>query len=180
LSELDGADKNLIATFFFTGARAGEVIGLKWDCIDFKNKTIAIRRQINNGVEKDKLKTAKSRRIIPIVETLIPFLKDQYKITGKKNGHVFLTCRTEKHYHSAGKIREQIWKKALERANVTYRNLHQTRGTFISTLISSGEDINYVSKIAGHENVKVTLERYSEYIPCKHDDFGVCFNKIVA
>ena len=59
-----------------------------------------------------------------------------------------------------------------------YRNLHQTRGTFISTLISNGEDITYVSKIAGHENVKVTLEKYSEYIQSTNKEFGKCFNKI--
>ena len=66
----------------------------------------------------------------------------------------------------------------LKKANVEYRNLHQTRGTFISTLISNGEDINYVSKIAGHENVKITLERYSQYIPVQNMNFGKCFKAI--
>ena len=91
---------------------------------------------------------------------------------------LFLTKKTNKHYHSAGKIREQIWVKTLKKANIEYRNLHQTRGTFISTLISNGEDINYVSKIAGHENVKITLERYSQYIPVQNMNFGSCFKKI--
>jgi integrase len=154
---------------------AGECIGLKWEYIDFNRKTISIREQMVNGEQKQILKTAKSQRIIPIIEALIPYLENQYKLTGKYGSYVFLTSRTNKHYHSAGKIREQIWIKALEKANVSYRNLHQTRGTFISTLISNGEDINYVSKIAGHENVKVTLEKYSEYIPVKNLNFGNCF-----
>ncbi|MEA2018924.1 MAG: tyrosine-type recombinase/integrase [Campylobacterota bacterium] len=172
-------DKNIIATLFFTGLRAGELIGLKWDCIDFENKTISIRKQIVNGEIKSILKTSKSQRIIPIIDSLIPFLKEQYKLTGNNNSFVFLTKRTNKHYHSAGKLREQIWIKAIEKTDVPYRNLHQTRGTFISTLISNGEDINYVSKIAGHENVKITLERYSEYIPVAKKDFGKCFNKVL-
>ena len=88
------------------------------------------------------------------------------------------TQKTNKHYHSAGKLREQIWIKTLANAKVEYRNLHQTRGTFISTLISNGEDITYVSKIAGHENVKVTLEKYSEYIPVQNKNFGNCFKKV--
>lgn len=83
-----------------------------------------------------------------------------------------------KNYYSSGKIREQIWVPTLKKANVKYRNLHQTRGTFISTLISNGEDINYVSKIAGHENVKITLEKYSQYIPVQNMNFGKCFKKI--
>jgi len=178
-SVLDGAknqSRNLLATLFFTGLRAGELIGLKWDCIDLKNKVMSIRRQIVHGEEKEVLKTAKSCRTVPIIDALIPFLLEQYKVTGAQKSFVFLTERTNKHFHNASKIRDQIWIKALKNANVSYRNLHQTRGTFISTLISNGEDINYVSKIAGHENVKVTLERYSEYIPSKNSDFGKCFN----
>jgi integrase len=178
LSVCDTQDRNMIATLFFTGVRAGELIGLKWDCIDFEKKTILITRQIVQGIEKESLKTSKSRRIIPIIDALIPYLNEQSKITANQNSYVFLTKKSNKHYHSAGKIREQIWKKALKKANVEYRNLHQTRGTFISTLIANGEDITYVSKIAGHENVKVTLEKYSEYIPSTNKEFGKCFNKI--
>ena len=57
--------------------------------------------------------------------------------------------------------------------------LKKTYDSFsISTLISNGEDINYVSKIAGHENVKITLERYSQYIPVQDMNFGKCFKAI--
>lgn len=178
LSVAINQDKNLIATLFMTGLRIGECIGLTWDNIDFENRTITIKKQIVNGLIKDILKTSKSERIIPIIETLIPFLKNQRKITGNHNSFVFLTKRTNKHFHSAGKIREQIWLPTLKKANVSYRNLHQTRGTFISTLISNGEDINYVSKIAGHENVNITLEKYSKYIPVQNMNFGSCFKKI--
>ena len=137
-----------------------------------------VKKQIVNGLIKDILKTSKSKRIIPIIEPLIPFLENQKKITENHNSFIFLTQRTNKHFHSAGKVREQIWIKALKMANVEYRNLHQTRGTFISTLISNGEDITYVSKIAGHENVKITLEKYSQYIPVQNMNFGKCFKKI--
>lgn len=176
LDVLNDSDKNLIATFFYTGMRAGEICGLKWEYVDFNRKTISVREQMVDGIQREILKTARSQRILPIIDALLPYLKHQYKLTGNQNSYVFLTERTNKHYHGAGKIREQIWIKALEKAKVPYRNLHQTRGTFISTLISNGEDINYVSKIAGHENVKVTLERYSEYIPVKNSNFGNCFN----
>ena len=62
-----------------------------------------------NGEQKKIFKTTKSQRIIPMIEALIPYLKNQYKLTGKQNSYVFLTARTNKHYHSAAKIREQIW-----------------------------------------------------------------------
>ena len=178
LSVATNQDKNLIATLFMTGLRIGECLGLTWDCIDFENRTITVKKQIVNGKIKDILKTSNSKRIIPIIEALIPFLENQKILTGKENSFIFLTKKTNKHYHSAGKIREQIWIRTLNKANVEYRNLHQTRGTFISTLISNGEDINYVSKIAGHENVNITLEKYSKYIPVQNMNFGSCFKKI--
>ena len=178
LSVVTNQDKNMIALLFMTGLRIGECIGLTWDCIDFENRTITVKKQIVNGELKNILKTSKSKRIIPIIEPLIPFLENQKKLTGNYNSFVFLTKKTNKHFHSAGKVREQIWIKALKMANVKYRNLHQTRGTFISTLISNGEDITYVSKIAGHENVKITLEKYSQYIPVQNMNFGNCFKKI--
>ena len=178
LSVATNQDKNLVATLFMTGLRIGECLGLSWDCVDFENRTLTVKKQIVNGQIKNILKTSKSKRIIPIIEALIPFLENQKKLTGEKNSFLFLTKKTNKHYHSAGKIREQIWVKTLKKANIEYRNIHQTRGTFISTLISNGEDINYVSKIAGHENVKITLERYSQYIPVQNMNFGSCFKKI--
>lgn len=176
LNAVDGQKRNIIATLFYTGLRGGELIGLKWKDIDFSKKTIAIRQQVVNGVEKELLKTARSQRTVPIIKALLPYLKSQYEITANQNSFVFITEKSNRHFFNTGKLREQIWVKALKAANVEYRNLHQTRGTFISTLISSGEDINFVSKIVGHENVKITLERYSEYIPMQNKKFGKCFN----
>lgn len=176
----EGQNKNLIATLFFTGLRIGECIGLKWECIDFENKTIQIQRQIVNGKIKNILKTSKSNRIIPIIDSLFPFLEEQFKLTANQKSFIFLTEKTNKHFHSAGRIREQIWIKAINKTDIPYRNLHQTRGTFISTLISNGEDINYVSKISGHDSVSTTLEKYSEYIPVPNKDFGKCFDKVLA
>ena len=77
--------------------------------IDEILQKICILEQMVNGEQKQIFKTTKSQRIIPMIEALIPYLKNQYKLTGKQNSYVFLTARTNKHYHSAAKIREQIW-----------------------------------------------------------------------
>lgn len=175
LDVLDGSEKNLIATLFYTGMRAGELIGLKWKYVDFNNNKIFVKEQMTHGVQKTSLKSKNSNRAIPIITVLQPYIQLQYLLTGKQSDYVFLAKRTGEPYKDARRVRSRIWLKAMEKSKVPYRNLHQTRGTFISTLISNGEDINYVSKIAGHENVKITLENYSEYIPVKNLEFGKCF-----
>ncbi|NOQ32121.1 MAG: tyrosine-type recombinase/integrase [Helicobacteraceae bacterium] len=115
-----------------------------------------------------------SVRTVPIIDTLVPYLKSQLEITAKNSEFVFVNTQNQ-NYWDISKIRESKWKKNLIRVDVKYRPIHKTRSTFISTLISSGEDINYVSKIVGHKTVRMTLEKYSKYIPQNHVEFGKCF-----
>lgn len=166
--------KNLFMLLFTTGMRGGEAIGLKWSEVDFINNTIEIKRQITRGEECPP--KWDSYRTIPIIDTLLSYLKSQYELTGQNNSFVFLN-ENATHFWDISKIRDNAWKKALDNANVEYRKIHQTRHTFCSTLISAAEDINYVSKIAGHSSTKMTLEVYSKYIPNKNQDFGKIFNE---
>ena len=64
------------------------MVGLKWDAIDFENKTIAIRHTVTACAEKgrrievaaDTTKTASSRRTLPLVpafQTKLAALKEQ-------------------------------------------------------------------------------------------------------
>jgi integrase len=165
-------DKNMFALLFFTGVRGGEALALKWKEVNFKSGTIYICLNVRKG-EFGSPKWG-SIRTVPIIDALLPYLNSQYKLTGDKNGFVFLNTQDE-NYWDISKIRESKWKKNLLRVKVEYRPIHKTRSTFISTLISSGEDINYVSKIVGHKTVRMTLDKYSKYIPHNHVGFGKCF-----
>jgi len=52
----------------------------------------------------------------------------------------------------------------LKKLDIEYRNLYQMRHTFASMMISSGEDILWVSNILGHRNSNITLSTYAKYI----------------
>lgn len=64
----------------FYGLRLSEVVGLKWDAIDFENKTISIRHVVVQAsidgkyvtIRKDRTKTKSSCRVLPLVA---PFLR---------------------------------------------------------------------------------------------------------
>lgn len=166
--------KNFYMFLFTTGVRGGEAIGLEWENVDFKNKTININSQIGRGV----ISSPKwnSFRTIPIIDSLLPFLEKQFELTGKNNTYLFLNKRGT-NFWDISKIRANYWTKDLLKLNISYRKIHQTRHTFCSTMISAGEDINYVSKIAGHSSTRMTLETYSKFIPNKNKDFGKIFNE---
>ena len=57
-----------------TSTRRGEYLGIKWDAINFENGIIEIKNnriQVNNNIfDKGKLKTAKSKRLLPMSEFL--------------------------------------------------------------------------------------------------------------
>ncbi|MCT7531986.1 tyrosine-type recombinase/integrase [Aliarcobacter cryaerophilus] len=42
--------------------------------------------------------------------------------------------------------------------------MYQTRHSFASNMLSNKEDIFWVSKMLGHKNLNITLEKYSKYI----------------
>ena len=71
----------LVAAFY--GLRRGEVLGLKWDAIDFERGTLTIKRtvtSVNVGgktqiIEQESAKTKSSMRTLPLLEMCI---RDRY------------------------------------------------------------------------------------------------------
>jgi len=162
LSSCDGQLQNFIATAFFTGARSGELIGLKWSDIDFKNMEISIQRAIKMG-EISSPKTANSIRVIDIIDYLLPYLKNQYKLTGSNNTYVFLNANND-HLYDIKRIRDTHWKRLLAKCEFKYRPIYHTRHTFATIMIENKEDILWVSNMLGHTDSTMTLQKYARYI----------------
>ncbi len=162
LSNSDGWLKNFLATAFFTGARSGELIGLKWEDVDFVNKEITIKRSIMNGVISVP-KTINSIRTIDIIDSLYPFLESQFKLTGQKNTFVFLN-RYDEVFYDIKRIRDTFWKRLLKKVNLDYRPIYHCRHTFATLMIENNEDILWVSNMLGHINSSMTLSRYAKYV----------------
>ena len=163
LDAAEGQDKNLIATLFMAGLRTGELIGLMWSDIDLKHNTITVNRTIGRG-NIGTPKTRNSNRSIGIVNALKPYLENQLKITGSQNSYVFLNSEG-RHFFDSKNIRDGLWKKVLKKANVDYRYIYNTRHTYCSINIQSGENILWVSKNMGHSNSNITLSKYAHFIP---------------
>lgn len=77
----DPAEFGVITAAFY-GLRRGEVVGLKWDAIDFEQKTITIRHTVTETtvdgksrlILADSTKTKSSFRTLPLVEPFEQFL----------------------------------------------------------------------------------------------------------
>lgn len=149
----------------YTGFRVGEVCGLKWEDIDFSNKSLTIKRTIEriknmdtNRRSKTKLiestpKSDTSNRIIPIPNFLISLL---YKF--KIRNDYFILSNSNKLYDP--RLFESFYSRILKSCNIRPNKFHTLRHTFATRSIESKMDIKTLSEILGHSQVETTLKLY--------------------
>lgn len=152
--------KLLIYLFVFTGARRGEILGLKWDCIDFESNSIYIKNSIlytkEHRVFEDTPKTIKSIRKIQIPQELTDLLIE-YK---NQSNYDLLFCNKlgkPLHPDSVNTYLSRFSKKY----NLIHINSHAFRHTMASLLYSEGMDSVSISARLGHSKVSTTANIYS-------------------
>jgi integrase len=158
----DPAWRRYFTVAFFTGLRPGEQLGLRWDDLDWPRKLIGVRRAVTRWGE-GATKTVASRRdvgMLPPVERALLAQRPTSALGGawifpnSQGGALDLT-----------NLRERVWRPALRRAGLRYRALSQTRHTFATLALSSGEDIGWVAKQLGHTSTEMVIRRYYRFVP---------------
>lgn len=97
--------QNYLALAFYTGMRTGDMLELIERDLDFKAQAISIEREASNRVVKQRLKTTGSKRIIPMFDSVVPYLKSQVLFAREKNS-IYLFCNDSgKHINSSDLIR---------------------------------------------------------------------------
>ena len=141
-----------------TGLRRGELLGLKWTDIDWKNGIIKVRRQAaraDGQIVEAPLKTKNSHRAVTISQQAIEVLKnqkvkthDQYVFPSPNGGPISPDSVTN------------MLKRILERAGIPKVRFHDLRQTFASIALQNGVDIKTVSGMLGHFSEGFTLDTY--------------------
>ena len=142
-----------------TGLRRGELLGLKWQDIDWKNGVIKVRRQVarvDGQIKEAPLKTKNSYRTVTISQQAIEILKGQKKKTN--DAYVFPSP-------NGGPISpdsvNNMLKRVLERAGIPKVRFHDLRHTFATIALQNGVDIKTVSGMLGHFSAGFTLDTYA-------------------
>ncbi len=164
----------VIRLLTLTGARAGEILGLTWDAIDFEAGSITINKSINtrNKEMNDRPKTENSRRsIILDQETMDMFKLQQEKQkaelraldvvplnTGK--GLVFLTCFGRPADY---KTIRQTFALSLKRAGLPHMRIHDIRHSVITLLLTEGNSLVNVASLVG-QDVNTTTGKYTHLL----------------
>lgn len=153
---------------FRTGMRLGELAGLRWDDIDWKNKRIRVERTCKNG-HVSPTKNGKARLVDMsnhLQKTLQGLLKEK---TGASQGNgeggtaktIFMRSGRSLHQNSV----RGTWKRLLKKSGVHYRRFHDIRHTYASLLLTQGESPVYVKEQLGHSSIQITVDIYGHWVP---------------
>jgi integrase len=145
----------------YTGIRIGEVIGLRYEDIDFEKKTIAVKRTIQRiNVDGAKKKTElvalppkslSSNRVIPMPDFIAKLLKE-YQPRG------FILSNTEQPLEP--RTLQYRFKRIVAAAGIRDLNFHTTRHCFAARALEQGFDVKTLSEIMGHSSAAITLTKY--------------------
>jgi len=143
---------------YYTGFRPGDIIGLKWEHINFRTKIIT------KIIEKIAHKHPEPMSF-PIPDKLIEILLEWRKQNGiPLKGWVFPNNSTGK--RMGRKAMNDPWKKIRKLAKLPGElELYTLRHNFASHLIMNNIDLLTVSKLMGHADIKTTIDNYGHLRP---------------
>lgn len=144
----------------YTGQRREEILQLKWENIDYKQKILTII--------KHKTDKKIGKKVIPINEEVLAILK---KIP-KKEGNPYIFCG--ENLNSFTKQINDVWLLIRIKLNIEDVRIHDLRHSFASFAINNGIDLYTISKLLGHSNINTT-QRYAHLM---NDTLKEASNKI--
>jgi integrase len=131
---------------FRTGLRPSEQLALTWDRIDWKRGVIEVRAGWREG-QSTRLKTAASQRDLDVLPSVRKALEKQRMIAGGRE--LVFPNRFGRHMNLRN-LRRRVWAPALAKAGLKRRDLYNTRHTFATHALASGEDPGWVARMLGH------------------------------
>jgi integrase len=146
---------------FGTGLRPSEQLALTWDRIDWDRNVIEVRSGWREG-QPTHLKTAASNRDVDILPPVRKALEAQRLVAGGSD--LVFPNRFGKHMNLRN-LRRRVWAPALTKAGLRRRDLYNTRHTFATHALASGEDPGWVAKMLGHTTLTMLMTRYYRYVP---------------
>lgn len=174
LKAIQGNDfEDIFIVTLFTGLRQGEVLGLTWDCVDFKNGILTINKQMQlhqeSGMEAYQLVPTKNSKARTI--TAAPFVMAQlkrHKVTQTEQ-----RLLAGELWHQSDLIFTNEFGKPLTKPTVyrAYKKVvasigrpdarfHDLRHSYAVAAIRSGDNIKTVQGNLGHATAAFTLDVY--------------------
>lgn len=162
--------KNLVYVATIYGLRRSEVLGLKWDSVDFDNDTVTIKHtvtKVSNLVEKDKTKNKTSHRSFPLDPSIKEILV-KLKHEEEKNRKLFKKSYWESDYifkwpdgkPFAPDYVSQHFAAVIKHKGMKHITFHGLRHSCASVLVNQGMTPKDIQEWLGHSDVRTTMNIY--------------------
>jgi integrase len=183
INELLGAVKGTYIEFAvmfaaFYGLRRSEIVGLKWDAIDFKSQTITIKHTVLETtvdgkyqiIAKDRAKTKSSMRSLPLVagfEEYLLNLKEKQKAYKRLCGNCYNYDYDGYIYvDEMGNLTKpgfvtQNFSIILENNKLRKIRFHDLRHSCASLLLANGVSLKEIQEWLGHSTFATTADIYA-------------------
>jgi integrase len=159
-----------------TGMRQGELLGLKWEDVDLKAKTVRVRRTLTlarGGPRLTEPKTKGSRRSIRLTSGAVDALerhRERQDAEGAAAGGVWnewalVFCTRRGTPIGRDNLHDKHWKPLLGKAGLPDIRFHDLRHTCATLLLTKGMHPKIVSEMLGYSSIAITLDTYSHVIP---------------
>ncbi len=157
----------------FTGMREGEICGLSWDSVDFKQGTITIKQQLckeKKAGGKHYIATTKNDKTR--VLTLAPFVVEILKGVRRKQisdrrelGLIYdnefnLVFTNAAGHYIVPQTALKRFKAIATKIGRSDARFHDLRHTYAVTALQEGDDVKTVQQNLGHATASFTLDVY--------------------
>lgn len=191
LSENEMKYKVAIILDVFTGVRLGELMGLEWNDIDFKNKEIIINKASQylpeKGVYTKEPKTSSSYRNVSIPDSVIEMLQEYKKWydSQKELCGEFWNDSDRLFVQDNGKPMHpdtvsKWFGKFIRKIGLPVINFHGIRHTNATLLISQNVDVAVVAARLGHAQISTTFNFYVHPLASHNRSAGLVLQNLLV
>jgi integrase len=159
----------------YLGLRRGEVRGLRWQDIDWKQSRLHVRKNLIRIVDRvpvlDELKTKGSRRTIPLPPLFLAALRshqarqadERLKAGGEWHNYDLVIC-DELGFPVPDGTFVYRFKRNLRQAGLPNIHFHDLRHSCATLLAAEGVPPRVIMEILGHSNLGVTTLVYTHAV----------------
>jgi integrase len=180
----------VVAFALYTGARLGEIMAMRWQDVDFRQRVVTISRSLSDTKragtiykrpKNDRVRTVcvaapllailQSHKAVQAAEKIAmgPAYHDEDLIFAKPDGMAIPPW-----------LFSSAFRNFMKRSGVRRVRFHDLRDTHASLLAKAGVPIEVISKRLGHSDISITYDRYITVYRDRDAEAAEAFAKIVA